>query len=353
MSLMGQHLISIEQLDRDKLAEIVATTRRLEPVSKRLQRCDVLKGAISANLFFEASTRTRMSFHTAFARLGGNVCDTTGFTFSSISKGESLEDTARVISGYADVIVMRHPDEGSVARFAERVNVPVINAGDGIGEHPTQALLDYYTIEKEFSRQHRNIDGMHIAMVGDLKHGRTIHSLCKLLSLFDAIHFHFIAPESLRLPRAMLDHLRAHGHHVHEYDDIAQGLPGVDIIYATRIQKERFSEEPPAGYAEQFRINRAAVARYAEDHTIILHPLPRDSRPGAFDLSTDLDEHPNLAIFRQTDNGLTVRMAIFALILGVADRLEEYFSPVQHYVPDRLSRLDPPLHIDLEKEFKS
>lgn len=341
MSLIGRHLLSIDSLNRAELEELLAITKRLEPVAKRQMRCDVLQGAVLANLFFEASTRTRMSFHTAFARLGGAVVDTTGFTFSSLSKGESLEDTARVIAGYADIIAMRHPEEGSVAQFAAPINVPVINAGDGAGEHPSQALLDYYSISKEFERLDKSIDGMSIAMVGDLKHGRTIHSLCKLLSLFNNIRFRFIAPDNLRAPASLIALLKTRGHEVSECDSLAAGLPHSDVIYATRIQRERIQGgEEMEGYGEQFRINAAAITRHAQPDTVIMHPLPRDSREGAFDLATDLDRLPQLAIFRQADNGVIMRMAIFAAILGVADRLEAHFAPLTLYRPARLSDHD-------------
>ena len=321
MSLAGRHILSIDQFNRSELERILAVAQTLEPVARRQYRCDVLDGAVMANLFFEASTRTRISFHTAFSRLGGRVCDTTGFTFSSLSKGESLEDTARVISGYADAIVMRHPETGSVAQFAKGIRVPVINAGDGTGEHPSQALLDYYTIDSEFRRLGKSIDGMTIALAGDLKHGRTIQSLCRLLRLFRNITFHFIAPPALAAPQVLLDSLKAAGHHVREFDSISSGLHGADVIYATRI-------------------HRAAIENYAEKDVVIMHPLPRDSRPGAFDLATDLDDLPNLAIFRQADNGVTMRMAIFAMVLDVHENIDRHFHKRHGYRPRRYSDHD-------------
>ncbi|SUO95483.1 aspartate carbamoyltransferase [Suttonella ornithocola] len=345
MSLTGRHILSIDPFTREDLEQLLTIAQRLEPVARRKYRCDVLNGAMLANLFFEASTRTRMSFHTAFARLGGNIVDTTGFTFSSISKGESLEDTARVIAGYADTIVMRHPDQGSVAQFAAPINTPVINAGDGTGEHPSQALLDYYTISAEFSRLGKTIDGMTIAMCGDLKHGRTIHSLCKLLSLFNNITFKFVAPDNLRIPHSLIEHLKEKGHKVQECNHIADGLPNSDVIYATRIQRERIENgEQLEGYGEQYRINARAIENYANPEVIIMHPLPRDSREGAYDLSTDLDKLPQLAIFRQTDNGVTMRMALFAAVLGVADELESHYHHRLGYRPHCLSDNDAPFY---------
>lgn len=339
MSLLGRHVLSINQFNRAELEALLAVAKRLEPVAQRRQHCTVLEGAVMANLFFEASTRTRLSFHTAFARLGGAVCDSTGFSFSSLSKGESLADTARVIAGYADVIVMRHPETGSVAEFAANINVPVINAGDGTGQHPSQALLDYYTIEKEFAALGKTIDGLSIALVGDLKHGRTIHSLSQLLAKFNGIHFKFIAPDHLRAPAELLAELQRAGHRVEEFDSLQNGLPGVDVIYATRIQRECIENgEKLEGYSEALRLNRANVERYAPADAIILHPLPRDSRAGAYDLGTDLDDLPRLAIFRQADNGVTMRMALFASVLGVADELEKYFVPRRGFVPEHYGR---------------
>ena len=341
MSLAGRHILSIDQFTRPDLEALLAVAQTLEPVARRQYRCNVLDGAVMANLFFEASTRTRISFHTAFSRLGGRVCDTTGFTFSSISKGESLEDTARVIAGYADAIVMRHPETGSVAQFAKGLRVPVINAGDGTGEHPSQALLDYYTISSEFDRLGKTIDGMTIAMVGDLKHGRTIHSLCRLLRLFRNITFHFVAPSALAAPQELLDSLKAAGHHVREFDSIANGLPGADVVYATRIQRERIEGgEEMEGYSEDYRINHTAITEYAPKDIVIMHPLPRDSRPGAFDLATDLDTLPNLAIFRQADNGVTMRMAMFAMVLDVHKDIDRHFHKWEGYRPRRYSDSD-------------
>lgn len=341
MSFIGRHILSVDAFTRQDLDTLLNVANRLRPVARREVSCDVLNGAVLANLFFEASTRTRMSFHTAFARLGGDIVDTTGFTFSSISKGESLEDTARVIAGYVDAIVMRHPEQGSVAQFASGINIPVFNAGDGAGEHPTQALLDYYTIYTEFERLGKNIDGMTIAMVGDLAHGRTVHSLCKLLSLFKDVHFHFIAPQALKMPEPLVALLRERGHQVKEVEDIADGLPGADVIYATRIQRERIEGgEQLEGYSEKFRINATAIHRFSTPETVIMHPLPRDSREGAFDLATDLDAYPQLAIFRQVDNGVTVRMALFALVLGVSDNLENYFHGHRGFRPHRIGKND-------------
>ena len=196
----GNHILSVNQLDRDAIAKIFETANMMLPYAQRKKRTQVLDGAILGNMFFEASTRTRVSFGSAFNLLGGFVRETTGMSTSALSKGESLFDTARVLSSYADVIAMRHPESGSVREFSKGSLVPVINGGDGSNEHPTQALLDLYTIEKELASSAQRIDNMHIAMVGDLKHGRTVHSLSKLLSQYSNITFSLISPAALAMP---------------------------------------------------------------------------------------------------------------------------------------------------------
>jgi aspartate carbamoyltransferase catalytic subunit len=334
-----RHLLSVEQFDRDGVEELFALADVMQPVAHRRKVTRVLEGAVLANLFFEASTRTRVSFGAAFCRLGGSVCDTTGFTFSSMAKGESIHDTSRVVSGYVDAIVVRHPEQGAVAEFARATNVPVVNGGDGPGEHPTQALLDLYTIQREFSRLGKRLDGAHVALVGDLKYGRTVHSLMKLLALYKGVRFTLVAPRSLEMPAAVVERASRNGNVVEVRDSLGPGLADADILYATRIQKERFAEETIEGYGAGFQVNRALVDAHCAADVVVMHPLPRDSRAGAFDLSTDLDTDPRLAIFSQTDNGIPVRMAIFAKLLGV-DRL------VQRSMRD--ATWTPPAHIGPE-----
>lgn len=316
------HLLSVDQFSRDSVEALFRVADTMQPIARRQKITRVLEGAVLANLFFEASTRTRVSFGAAFCRLGGSVCDTTGFTFSSMAKGESIYDTSRVISGYADALVVRHPEKGSVAEFVRATNVPVINAGDGPGEHPSQALLDLYTIQREFSRAGKIVDGAHIALVGDLKYGRTVHSLAKLLALYRGLKFTLISPASLEMPATILDHIARGDHVVEQTSDLHAGLKGADVVYATRIQKERFGDESIEGYTPDFQINQALVESVCGPDTLIMHPLPRDGRPGANDLSTDLNHDPRLAIFRQTDNGIPVRMAIFAILMGVERQVQ-------------------------------
>jgi aspartate carbamoyltransferase catalytic subunit len=302
------------------------------PYAKRQKRTTVLDGAILGNLFFEPSTRTRVSFGTAFNLLGGEVRETTGLSNSALAKGESLYDTARVLSGYSDIIAMRHPDSGSVAEFAQGSRIPVINGGDGANEHPTQALLDLYTIQKELLDHDSTIDGMHIAMIGDLKYGRTVHSLSKLLCLFNNIRFTLISPKELAMPTSIIDAIENAGHQ-YKITDQFEGIVDADICYQTRIQEERFpSQEEANQYRGKFRLNQQIYTKHFQSKTVIMHPLPRDSRAEANELDNDLNLNPNLAIFRQTDNGVLVRMALFAMTLGVENIVTQFDREVLWHV---------------------
>ena len=329
MDFLGQHILSVSQFDRDDIEEIIRVADLMKPYTERQSLSKALDGAIHGNMFFEPRTRTRVSFGCAFNRLGGYVRETVGIENSALSKGESLKDTAKVMSAYSDIIVMRHPLEGSVAEFSKSSRVPVINAGDGSNEHPSQALLDLYTISKELQRHGRSIDGMHIAMVGDLRYGRTVHSLSKLLIQFKGISFSFVSPKQLAIPVEIIEELIAIGHGVKETDDMEIGLAGADVVYQTRIQEERFpSKEQANKFQGTYRINQNTYSQFCQPTTVIMHPLPRDSRAEVNELDTDLDQHPNMAIFRQADNGVLVRMALFALILGVDDTLSDHETTV-------------------------
>ena len=326
--LTGQHILSVTQFDRDAIERVFHVADLMRPYALREKRTEVLRGAILGNLFFEPSTRTRVSFGTAFNLLGGSVRETTGMSNSALAKGESLYDTARVLSGYSDIIAMRHPDAGSVAEFATGSRVPVLNGGDGANEHPTQALLDLYTIAKECAAHGKGIDGLHIAMIGDLKHGRTVHSLSRLLCLYKNIRFTLISPNELGMPQYILDDIVNHGHELVITEQL-EGSVNADICYQTRVQEERFASQDDANkYRGKFRLDQAIYTKHFQSNTVIMHPLPRDSRMEANELDNDLNSHPNLAIFRQTDNGVLVRMALFALTLGVADQVQYYEKPV-------------------------
>lgn len=330
MNFSGSHILSINQFERADIDYIFSVADKMEPYASRRKATKVLDGAILGNMFFEPSTRTRVSFGCAFNLLGGEVRETAGFESSAIAKGESLYDTARVLSGYSDAIVMRHPAEGSVMEFAEASRVPVLNGGDGANEHPSQALLDLYTIKKELAEKGRAIDGLRIAMIGDLKFGRTVHSLSKLLCLYNDITVVLISPEELRLPQDLTEALREAGHNVIVSENLEDNIQHVDIAYSTRIQEERFKTKEEADmYRGRFRLNQSIYTKFCEPNTVIMHPLPRDSRSSANELDNDLNDNPNLAIFRQADNGVLVRMALFASILDVVDLVDKHAYEVR------------------------
>lgn len=331
MKFEGSHILSVSQFDRDAISRILEVSSLMSPYALREKRCHVLEGAILNNLFFEPSTRTRVSFGAAFNLLGGYVRETVGQENSSLSKGESLFDTARVISGYSDVIAMRHPTMHSVEEFSKGSSVPVINGGDGANEHPTQALLDLFTIQSEMAPHNKTLDGLNIVLMGDLKHGRTVHSLSRLLSLYNNMKVTMISPHALRMPDSVVSALTNAGHEVIITDKIENNL-FCDVIYQTRIQQERFASKDEANlYRGHFSLNKEIYQQHCEKHTVIMHPLPRDSRPEANELDTDLNDLENLAIFRQAQNGVLVRMALFALTLGVENKLSQYEKPVTWY----------------------
>ncbi|MBN1247108.1 MAG: aspartate carbamoyltransferase [Anaerolineae bacterium] len=307
--LTGQDIIAVDQFDREKLSYLFKRAHEMREMVERVGSCDLLKGAVLACLFYEPSTRTSASFIAAMERLGGRVIPITqGVQFSSVSKGESLPDTVRTLEQYADVIVLRHPEVGSSKLAAEAATVPVINAGDGIGEHPTQALLDLFTIQEELGR----IDGLKVAMVGDLRYGRTVHSLTRLLMQYD-VSLRYVSPEILRLPMALMNELIDRGMKVRETHDIADVIEHADVLYVTRVQKERFSD--PAQYEEvkdYYKVTPEIMQR-AKPGMALMHPLPR---VGEIDPSVDSD--PRAAYFRQVRNGMYVRMALLAAVLGKA-----------------------------------
>ncbi len=332
MHFRGSHILSIGQFAREDIERIFAVADRMEPYAQRRKVTRVLEGAILGNMFFEPSTRTRVSFGCAFNLLGGEVRETTGFESSAISKGESLHDTARVLSGYSDVICMRHPQAGSVAEFASASRVPVLNGGDGANEHPSQALLDLYTIRKELLSRGRELAQLRIAMIGDLKFGRTVHSLCKLLCLYPSVQVTLVSPRELAMPAELVEKMRAAGLQVTETDQLEASIAQVDIAYSTRIQEERFGSKEEADlYRGKFRLNQSIYTQYCEPNTVIMHPLPRDSRAEANELDRDLDANPNLAIFRQADNGVVIRMALFALVLDVVELVDKHALDVRWF----------------------
>lgn len=329
MDFSGNHILSIDQFDRSDIENLFSVADKLEPFASKEKITRVLEGAILGNMFFEPSTRTRISFGASFNLLGGNVREITEVGSSSLAKGESLADTAQVLSGYSDIIVLRHPENGSVQKFAEASRVPVINAGDGSNEHPSQALLDLYTIQKELSQNKKNLDNLRIALVGDLKYGRAVHSLCKILSKYSNVKMDLVSPEELQLPEDLLNQLTDAGVSVNQTENLEEGISEVDIIYVTRVQEERFNNKEDANkYRGLLSLNQSIYTANCEPNTVIMHPLPRDSRSDANELDRDLYANPNLAIFRQADNGVVIRMAMFALVLGVEDKIEKTAKPV-------------------------
>ncbi len=329
MDFSGSHILSIDQFDRSDIEKLFSVADKLEPYASKEKITRVLEGAILGNMFFEPSTRTRISFGASFNLLGGNVREITEIGSSSLAKGESLADTAQVLSGYSDIIVMRHPEVNSVKKFAEASRVPVINAGDGSNEHPSQALLDLYTIQKELSQNNKSIDGLRIALVGDLKFGRAVHSLCKILSLYDDVKMNLISPDELKLPIELVESISAEGVTITETENLEDGISEVDIIYVTRVQEERFKNKQDADkYRGLLSLNQSIYTANCEPNTVIMHPLPRDSRSDANELDSDLYENPNLAIFRQADNGIVIRMAIFTLVLDIEEKIDQSSMPV-------------------------
>jgi len=297
------HIISAKQLSRTDIEEVLDRAAEIarDPAGFRERH----PGALLGLLFFEPSTRTKMSFSAAIKRLGGDVVDMGPVEYSSVKKGESLADTVRVVEGYADALVLRHPMEGSATMASEFVDVPLINAGDGAGQHPTQTLLDLYTI-----RENAGLDDLSIGIMGDLKYGRTVHSLAHALTNFDASQ-HFISPESLRLPRNVRYDLHEEGATIREHTELDAVLDSLDVLYVTRIQEERFPEESEyREVAGEYRID-AETLDAARDDLTVLHPLPRVD-----EIDHDVDATDHAHYFEQAHNGVPVRMALLDLVLG-------------------------------------
>lgn len=302
---MLQDILSTKDLDRNEIEKIMGLAQSYLPVVKEKRMLDVLKGKILAALFYEPSTRTRLSFETAMHRLGGEVLTVAGMEGSSLTKGETLHDTAKVIENFVDIIAIRHPQIGSAKMVAEAASIPVINAGDGAGEHPTQALLDLFTIKNE----QQKLDGLTIAFIGDLKFGRTVHSLLYLLGKYK-ISFIFVSPESLRMPEEVTSFAKQQGIKYSETSSIEDALKHAQVLYVTRIQKERFEDqEEYEKLKDAYVINRELIERFNQQ-TMIMHPLPRVN-----EITTDIDTLPGAAYFRQVQNGVAVRMALLQSLL--------------------------------------
>jgi carbamoyl-phosphate synthase/aspartate carbamoyltransferase/dihydroorotase/carbamoyl-phosphate synthase/aspartate carbamoyltransferase len=307
--LKGMDVLSVGQFDRQKIAYIFQRTREMREMCERVGSADLLKGYVLACIFYEPSTRTSSSFIAAMQRLGGSVIPiTSGVNFSSVSKGETLGDTMRVLQQYADAIVLRHPVIGSAEEAAAAASVPILNAGDGAGEHPTQALLDLFTIQDELG----TVDGLNIAMVGDLRFGRTVHSLTKLLTAYD-VKLRYVSPEILRLPLRLMNRVRDAGLDVREVHDVAEVIEEVDVLYVTRVQKERFSDLSQYESVKDAYIITPELMANAREKMVVMHPLPRVG-----EIAEAVDTDPRAAYFRQAQNGMFIRMALLAGVLGKA-----------------------------------
>lgn len=307
MDLKGQDIISLERLSDEEIEYILKKAEKHE-ASLKTGGSTVCKDKVLAALFFEPSTRTRLSFESAMLRLGGKVLGFTSAKGTSASKGENLADTIRTIESYCDVIAMRHPVEGSAKLAAQMSNAPILNGGDGAHSHPTQTLLDLYTIKKEFNK----FKGLRVALTGDLKYGRTVHSLSKALARFGA-NMVFTSPDELRMPKDITSKLQnKYGVHVEEKTDLAEVVKDVDVLYVTRIQKERFPD--PEEYEKvkgAYRVDNELLAN-AKKGMIVMHPLPR-----VYEIAQEVDSTPYARYFQQAFNGVPVRMALISSVLGV------------------------------------
>ena len=302
-------ILSVSQFTKDDLDYIFMRADEMAEMSGQWGTCDLLKRYTLACVFYEPSTRTSSSFIAAMQRLGGNVIPITeGIQFSSVSKGESLIDSMLTLEQYCDLIVLRHPEFGSSAAAVKYTHVPIINAGDGAGEHPTQALLDLYTIQSELGR----VDGLKVSMVGDLLYGRTVHSLTKLLSEYD-VSLRFVSPEALRLPMDLMNDLIDRGIDVRETSDVADVIESADVLYVTRIQKERFLDIMQYEEVKDYFEITPDLMTKAKEKMIVMHPLPRVG-----EIHYKVDRDPRAAYFRQVQNGMFIRMALLATVLGQA-----------------------------------
>ncbi|CAN5425520.1 aspartate carbamoyltransferase [soil metagenome] len=302
----GQDILSVSQFDRAKLDYIFGVGQEMQVLVERFGSADLLQGKILANLFYEPSTRTSSSFMAAMLRLGGQVIPINNVQYSSVTKGESLPDTIRTLESYSDVIVLRHPELGAAAIAAHYAKKPIINAGDGVGEHPTQALLDLFTINQDLGQ----LDGLKIAMVGDLKYGRTVHSLTKLLINY-GVEFVFVNPDLLPMPEDVLDVVRGTGHSFQQTKDVREVIGEVDVLYVTRVQKERFTDLEQYDRVKDYYVVDEALMSQAKQQMIVMHPLPRIN-----EISYAIDDDPRAAYFRQMRNGMYIRMALLAAVLG-------------------------------------
>lgn len=301
--MKNKSLVSIADYSKEEIQKIVDLAAEFEKEPK----VNLLEGKVVATLFFEPSTRTRLSFETAVKRMGGKVIGFSDANSSSATKGETIKDTIKIVAGYADLIVMRHPLEGSAKYAAEQSPVPIINAGDGANQHPTQTLLDLYSIKKTQG----TLDNLNIFMVGDLKYGRTVHSLLMAMAHFNPI-FNFIAPEELKMPQEYKQYLINRGIKFHEHTEFNNIIDDADILYVTRVQRERFTDPMEYEKVKNVYVLRNKMLQTTKDNLRVLHPLPRVN-----EIHEDVDDNPKAYYFEQARNGMFTRMAIIANALGL------------------------------------
>jgi len=306
--LSKKDVLRADQFKPEEIDLIMETARGYEQALSEGKVLDVMRGKVLSTLFYEPSTRTRLSFETAMLRLGGQVISVAEAKSSSAAKGESLRDTIKTVEGYADVIVLRHPQTGAAQEAAAATNKPILNAGDGAGQHPTQSLLDLYTILKEQGK----VDGLTIALAGDLKNGRTVHSLADLLGNYN-VNFIFVSPEALRMPVEIVSRLKERGIGITETEDLNEGLRACDVLYMTRIQRERFDDPSEYDRLKDAYVLTRVMLEDAKPGFTIMHPLPRVN-----EIATDVDSYDGAAYFRQAANGIPIRMALLALVTGNA-----------------------------------
>lgn len=302
-NLKNRNLISISDYSKDEYLKILDLAEEFE----KNPRQDILKNYVIASLFFEPSTRTRLSFESAISQLAGKIVGFTDASSSSTKKGESLKDTIWTVCNYSDLIVMRHPLDGSSRYASEVATVPVINAGDGSNQHPTQCMLDLYSIRKT----QQTLDGLKIALVGDLKYGRTVHSLVEAMSNFNT-EFHLVSPEELKLPSTVKRFIKGANLHYHQYTELEDVMGLADVVYMTRIQRERFSEPMEYEKVKNSYVLSKDMLEGSKENMRVLHPLPRVN-----EINEDVDDHPKAYYFRQALNGVYVRQALLAAILGL------------------------------------
>lgn len=306
MNFKNRHVVSINDFTKEEILHILDEAERMVEIARGEKASSVMEGKILSTLFFEPSTRTRLSFESAMQRLGGKVLGFSEAKTSSISKGETLADTMRMAAAYSDIIVLRHSSEGAARMASQFSTKPVINGGDGAGQHPTQTLLDLFTMRKEMGR----LNELEVTILGDLKYGRTTHSLAYALALFNA-KLNLVAPEQLLMPEEVILHLTEMGAEVRQSTDLNEMIPGSDVLYSTRIQKERFADETEYLQVKDVYQIDNELLRDAKKELIILHPLPRRN-----EIQAEVDSTPHARYFIQAFNGVPVRMALIKLLIN-------------------------------------